>query len=207
MRSLFLLVILFFSLISKGQIHNRLIKFNVGFTNEQIDHKGIIEDYNDTTVGPGTFEFVSKAPSFSYTHQYVISDIISFSGKAGFQYLNIFFNNQHYGSPFVYFSINPELSIIYRKRFEYYIKLQAGLSYWFNRPDLLNGPIERVFPTGVTPFTGVTIGGFNYYISDKLGLNLELSLWSPEVLTFGLSYRFFKGELPTLQELKELQEL
>ena len=38
-----------------------------------------------------------------------------------------------------------------------------------------------------------------FFLPDKLGLNLELSIWSVEMATFGLTYRFFHGELPDIQ--------
>ena len=64
--------------------------------------------------------------------------------------------------------------------------------------------MRRLFPEKVNLFTGVTLGGFNYYISDHLGLNLELSIWAPEMATLGITYRFFHGDLPTIQENQEL---
>jgi hypothetical protein len=174
----------------------------VGFTSEQINFKNDILTYNDTSIHQ--FEFVSKSPAISYTHEFVLGERFSISGKIGFQYLNIFYDNQHYGSPLVYGSVNPALSIFYNGKFEYYIKLQAGYIYRFNNPNMISGVARRLFPETNNIFVGVTVGGFNYYISDKLGLNLELSIWSPELLTFGLSYRFFRGEIPTIQELQEL---
>lgn len=202
MRFLFLLLIITFTSGVFGQIHNRLIKFNVGISSEQITHRNDILDFNDTS--DHEFEFVSKAPAFSYTHEFILSNILSVSGKAGFQYLNIFYDNQHYGSPFVHLSLNPALSLVYTGKFEYYVKLQVGVMYWFNKPELLSDISRRIFPEKFNVFTGVTIGGFNYYFSEKMGANLELSLWSPELLTVGLSYRFFRGELPTIQEMQEL---
>ncbi|NOQ72057.1 MAG: hypothetical protein GQ574_08655 [Crocinitomix sp.] len=203
MRKLILLCGLFVSLFSQSQIHNRLIKLNVGFTSEQINFKNDIINFNDTSKHQ--FEFVSKSPAISYTHEFLFGNVFSLSGKVGFQYLNIFYDNQHYGSPLVYGSINPAVSVFYNGKFEYYVKLQFGVIHRFNTPDLLSGVTVRLFPENKPIFfAGVTIGGFNYYVSDKLGLNLELSIWSPELLTFGLSYRFFRGEIPTIQELQEL---
>ncbi|MFT5824403.1 MAG: hypothetical protein ACI8ZM_005671 [Crocinitomix sp.] len=203
MRIFFLVCSLFITLISQSQIHNRLIKLNVGFTSEQINFKNDIINFNDTSNHQ--FEFVSKSPAISYTHEFLFGNIFSISGKVGFQYLNIFYDNQHYGSPLVYGSINPAVSVFYNGKFEYYVKLQFGCIYRFNKPELLSGVTVRLFPENEPKFfAGVTLGGFNYYVSDKLGLNLELSIWSPELLTFGLSYRFFRGEIPTIQELQEL---
>ncbi len=190
-------------MVSQSQIHNRLVKFNIGFTSEQVNFKNDILNYNDTSNRQ--FEFVSKSPSLSYTHEILLGNVFSVSGKLGFQYLNIFYDNQHYGSPLIYGSLNPAVSVFYNGKFEYYVKLQFGAIYRFNDPDLLSGVTERLFPDDKPQFfAGVTLGGFNYYFTDKLGLNLELSIWSPELLTFGLSYRFFRGEIPSIQELQEL---
>jgi len=185
-----------------GQIHNRLIKMNVGFSSEAIVHQSDIRAYTDTSVIP--FEFVSSSPTVSYSHEWILGNVLSISGKAGFQYMNMYYNHEHYGSPYVNLSINPALSIFYRNRFEYYIKLQVGVNYWMNQPELLPATLRRLFPEKFNVFTGFTLGGFNYYFSDKWGANLELSLWSPELCTFGISYRFFKGELPSIQEMQEL---
>lgn len=193
---------LFCSQLIFAQLHNRVIKFNVGLSSEQIDFKNTISGINDTSAH--AFEFVSKSPIISYSHEFLFGNIMSISGKAGFQYFNIFYDNQHYGSPYAFASINPQISIIYTGRFEYYVKLQFGVQYWFNNPELLSGQIARNFPEKATIFTGVTLGGFNYFISDKIGLNLELSIWSPELLTFGLSYRFFSGEMPSIQQMQNL---
>lgn len=199
----YLIAILFSSIISQGftQLHNRLIKFNVGISNEQIDLKRSINEYNDTSSKK--FEMVSLMPIVSYTHDFIFSNRLSVSGKIGFQYLNLFYNNQHFGTSFLYLSVNPTISIYYQKKFEYYIKLQVGADYWLNKPELLDYQTRKIFPEKVNPIIGVTLGGFNYYVTEKLGLNLELSIWSPEFLTFGLSYRFLKGDVPTIQQYQD----
>jgi hypothetical protein len=197
--SFLLLVVTFFA---SAQLHNRIIKFNVGVSSEQIDFKNSINGINDTSLHQ--FEFVSKSPIVTYSHEFLLGNIISFSGKAGFQYFNIYYDNQYYGSPFATLSINPQISVYNYNRFEYYVKLQVGVAYWFNHPELLSGQIARNFPEKATIFTGVTLGGFNYFITNKMGLNLELSLWSPELLTFGVSYRFFKGDKPSIQQMQNL---
>lgn len=199
----YLIAILFSINISQGftQLHNRLIKFNVGISNEQIDLKRSINEYNDTSSKK--FEMVSMMPIVSYTHDFIFSNRLSVSGKIGFQYLNLFYNNQHFGTSFLYLSVNPTISIYYQKKFEYYIKLQVGADYWLNKPELLDYQTRKIFPEKVNPIIGVTLGGFNYYVTEKLGLNLELSIWSPEFLTFGLSYRFLKGDVPTIQQYQD----
>jgi hypothetical protein len=198
----YLSLILFIALPTFGQIHNRLIKMNVGFSSETLTHKSDILAYSDTSAIP--FEFVSSSPAVSFTHEWVLGNVLSISGKAGFQYMNMYYNHQHYGSPYVNLSVNPALSLIYRNQFEYYVKLQIGVNYWINEPKILPTTLRRVFPEKFNLFTGITIGGFNYYFSDKWGANMELSIWTPELCTFGLSYRFYKGELPTIQELQDL---
>ncbi len=195
------ILLVMFSVVN-GQIHNRLIKVNLGISSEQIDLKNDIAAFNDTSSHK--FEFVSKSPTISYTHEFILGNILSISGKAGFQYMNIYYDHQYYGSPLVFLSVNPALSLFYRNKFEYYIKLQVGATYWLNKPELLTDLTRRIFPEDFRVFTGVTIGGFNYYFSEKMGANLELSLWSPELVTFGLSYRFFRGEIPSIQELQDL---
>jgi hypothetical protein len=199
----YLIVILFFVNISLGfaQLHNRLIKFNVGISNEQIDLKRSINEYNDTSSKK--FEMVTLMPIVSYSHDFILSNRLSISGKIGFQYLNLFYNNQHFGTSFLFLSVNPTISIYYQKKFEYYIKLQVGADYWLNKPELLDYQTRKIFPEKVNPIIGVTLGGFNYYVTEKLGLNLELSIWSPEFLTFGLSYRFLKGEIPMIQQYQD----
>jgi len=200
MRYLSLMIL--FTTPTFGQIHNRLIKMNIGFSSEVIAHKSEIQAYTDTSAIP--FEFVSNSPTVSFTHEWMLGNVLSISGKAGFQYMNMYYDYAHYGSPYISLSVNPALSIYYQKRFEYYIKLQIGVNYWMNEPDLLPATLRRVFPEKWRMFTGITIGGFNYYFSDKWGANLELSIWSPELCTFGLSYRFFQGEIPSIMEMQEL---
>jgi len=177
------------------------MKINLGVSSQQFIHKNTFQAINDTSLHE--FEMVTTLPTFSYSHEFVINDILSMSGKAGFQYMNAFYDNQYYGTPYLFISANPQVSVFYRKGFEMYVRLQAGLSFWFNKPELLTDQMRRLFPEKVNFFTGVT-AGFNYFLTDHLGLNLELSIWSPEMVSFGISYRYFKGELPTIQETKEL---
>ncbi len=117
-----------------------MIKLNVGFKSERINYKEDILTFNDTSNHQ--FEFVSKSPTTSYAREFILGYVFSVSGKLGFPYLNIFYDNQHYGSPFVYGSINPAVSVFYNGKIEYYVKLQFGFMYRFNRPDLLTGVSE-----------------------------------------------------------------
>lgn len=205
MRKVLVIFCLVVGLTGTSQIHNRVMKVNTGISTEQFDHKNVFEAINDTSSHH--FDFVSWSPTISYSHEFVVTNVLSFSGKLGFQYMNIYYDNQYYGAPYIYASINPQVSIFYRRGFEYYIKLQAGLTVWFHHPDILTDQMRRLFPDRVNMFTGVTLGGFNYYLTDHLGLNLELSIWAPEMATFGVSYRFFKGELPTIQDTQKTDEL
>ena len=185
-----------------AQVHNRLLKVNLGVSYEQFIHQSTFDAINDTSSHE--FEMVTVMPTFSYSHDFVMNEVISLGGKIGFQYMNVFYDGETYGSPYAYVSVNPVISVFYRRGFEYYVKLQAGLSFWFHHPEIITDQMRRLFPDHVNFFTGVTLGGFNYFITDHLGLNLELSVWSPEIATFGLSYRFYKGELPEIQDTKEM---
>ena len=78
---------------------------------------------------------------------------LSFSGTVGFQYMNIYYDNQYYGSPFIYASVNPQVSLFYRRGFEYYIKLKAGVTVWFQNKDIITGQMRRLFPSTINMFT------------------------------------------------------
>ncbi|MBK9193018.1 MAG: hypothetical protein IPM77_16805 [Crocinitomicaceae bacterium] len=179
-----------------------MIKFSTGVSYDQFTRKNLFAAMNDTSANE--FEMVTAMPVFAYSHEFVMNDVISFSGRVGFQYLNEYYNNQYYGSPFIMLSVNPQISVFYRRGFEYYVKLQAGMSFWFQHTEVLSDQQKRYFPDKVNFFTGVTLGGFNFFVSDHVGLNLELNLWSPEMAAFGITYRFFRGELPEIQETKEM---
>lgn len=199
-----LLPLLFFTwhALLNGQIHNRLIKFNVGVSYDQFTHQNLFEAINDTSKH--FFEQETVMPLMVYSHEFVANNVISFSGRVGFQYFNEFYDYKHYGSSFLFASLNPQISIFYRRGFEYYIKLQAGLVYRFQKNELLDNQMRRYFEDDLSFFTGVTIGGFNYFFSDHYGLNLEINIWSPEMVTLGFSYRFFKGELPEIENTNDL---
>jgi hypothetical protein len=197
-----LLLLLFICIPSFAQPtpFNRLMKVHVGMTSEQLDHYRYAKAINDT--GDVQLDYLSWSPSVSYTHEFALGQILSVSGNIGFQYLNLYYGNQHYGAPYFYASINPQVSVFYRRKFEYYVKLRVGATFYIHNPDIIPDPARRLMPETVNMFTGITLGGFNYFITDKFGLNLELSVWSPELATLGFSYRFFKGELPEVQNNK-----
>ncbi|MCB9222871.1 MAG: hypothetical protein R2780_13595 [Crocinitomicaceae bacterium] len=203
MRNIILIILLFqFTAIAQEAAvpFNRLIKVHTGISNEQFENYRLANAINDTASQK--FEFLSWSPTLSYTHEIALGQILSVSGNVGFQYMNIYYGSEHYGAPYFYTSLNPQVSVFYRKKFEYYVKLRVGVSVYLHHPDIIPDPARRLLPERVNLFTGVTLGGFNYFFNDRFGLNLEISVWSPELATFGFSYRFFKGELPVIQESK-----
>lgn len=198
MRAVVLFILFIFHLGAYSQPYNRLIKWNLGFSGEHLDHIRIQNAINDT--GAVKMEFLSWTPTVSYSHEFILGKVLSVSGTAGFQYMNLYYGHQHYGAPYFYISANPQISVFYRKNFEYYIKLQVGGTFYIHNPDIIPDPINRSLPETANLFTGVTLGGFNLFLTDQLGLNLELTAWAPEMVTFGLTYRFFRGELPDVQD-------
>lgn len=174
-----------------AQEYNRLLQFNAGFSNEEIAFKRGILAFNDTSQQQ--FDFISKSPLICYSHTLILSDKFAISGRVGYQYLNIKFDHQYYGSPFAFFTLNPTLTLFLKKRFEYYVKLNIGASVWFNNPDVLPTVFRRIFPEKVTAITGFTPIGLNYFINDKFGINAEVSIWTPALLTFGINYRFLRN--------------
>ena len=197
MRSLIISLIILTQFHVHAQPYNRLIKLNLGMSGEHIDHIAIKNSINDT--GAVKLDFLSWSPTISYSHEIIFGQVLSLSGAVGFQYLNLYYGPKHYGAPYFYASVNPQVSLFYRKGFEFYVKLKVGATFYIHDPDVIPEPARRLLPGNVNIFTGVTLGGFNYFITDRLGLNLELSIWSPEMATFGLSYRFFRGELPEIE--------
>lgn len=174
----------------------------MGVSYDQFAYKNAFDAINDTS--DHEFELETVMPVMIYSHEFVANNIISFSGRLGFQYMNQFYDYKPFGGSYLFISANPQISIFYRRGFEYYIKLQAGLVYRFQKTEVLEDQQRRYFQDDLSFFTGVTLGGFNYFITDNLGLNLEINIWSPEMATFGISYRFFKGELPEIENTNDL---
>lgn len=193
MRSVLILALFIFQINANAQPYNRVIKLNMGISGEQFDHVAFSKIINDT--GSVKMEFLSWSPTIAYSHEFIFGQILSVSGTVGFQYMNIYYGSQLYGAPYLWASVNPQLSLLYNKGFEIYAKLKVGTTIYIHHPEVIPEPINRLLPNTVNLFTGVT-AGFNYFINDKIGLNLELSIWSPELATFGINYRFFRGELP-----------
>ncbi|MBL7898470.1 MAG: hypothetical protein JNJ99_08045, partial [Crocinitomicaceae bacterium] len=136
MKQIFVILGFLIAFSSNAQIHNRMIKFSTGISYDQFTRKNLFSAMNDSSANE--FEMVTAMPVFAYSHEFVMNDVISFSGRFGFQYLNEYYNNQYFGSPFIMLSVNPQISVFYRRGFEYYVKLQAGMSFWFQHTEMLS---------------------------------------------------------------------
>lgn len=195
MKKLFFIFTLLFCFVIKAQIHNRLLKINFGISAEQFRISDNIKSFNDTSA-MNSFNHKLTLPMVSISEEFTLNELFSLSGTLGYQYFDIDYNNQKYGTNLFFASVNPQLSVFYRAGFEYYLKLKVGVVY--RQGNLESIPIytQRFFPNKINVFTGVTIAGINVFFHDNWGANMELSLWSPELINVGLTYRFFKGELP-----------
>jgi len=194
MKKIILLATLILSLNSFSQIHNRMLKFNIGLSHEQFDLKEGYKDFNDSST-TNYFEHKYALPAFTVSEDFTLNQLFSISSTIGYQFFNTNYNNQKYGTHLFFTSVNPQLSIFYHLGFELYIKLKLGIIYRISKYNELPDQAQRVFPENFNIFTGVS-AGFNYFIDNKWGLNTELSLWSPEFINIGVTYRFFKGTLP-----------
>jgi hypothetical protein len=195
MKKLLLLILLLKISISYSQIHNRLIKFNVGYSTEQYTVKNQINILN-VSDSINKFSYNFGLPVITISEEFTLNELFSFTGTLGYQYFDIDYNNDKYGTNLFFVSVNPQLSIFYKAGFEYYLKLKLGYIYRFGIQKSIPEQSQRLLPEKSNLFTGVTFGGFNFFFHDHWGANLELSLWSPELINFGLTYRFFKGERP-----------
>jgi hypothetical protein len=198
-KGILLLLLTLPSLLS-AQLFNREIRINSGIGRPAIAFNNQFESLNDTSYY--NFDFVSKSPTLGISYNHILSDVFSVSARLGGQYLNIYHNNQHYGSSYISFSLSPELVVINRLKFDYYLKLSVGVNYWFNHPDLLEMQLRRLFPEKANVFVGFTLVGVHYMITPKFGLNAEVNLWSPELINFGITYRYLHGEIPTNPEMR-----
>jgi hypothetical protein len=176
-----------------NSIYNMMSKFSIGYSSEQLDHYVLKQGINDT--GSVQMSFDGWSPTASYTHDFVLGDVITISANVGFQYMNMTYGGQKYGGTFIYTSIAPSATIYHRQFFEYYIKLKMGASFYFHEPDLIPDPARRLFPEKANFFTGVTLAGFNFFPYEKLGFNIELSAWSPEMISAGITYRFYSKSM------------
>lgn len=197
-----LLIVLFFTTINGysqnyGTIYNQVSKLSIGYSAEQRDHYFLKEKINDT--GAVEMNFNGWAPSVSYTHSFLFGNVIGLDANIGFQYMNLDYGTQNYGGSFVYTSIAPTITVLQRVSFEYYMKLKVGGVFYFHHPNIIPEPARRFFPDKVGLFTGVTLGGFNFLFGNNLGMNVEISVWSPEFITCGLTYRFHGKSLKGLK--------
>lgn len=186
-----------FSQIIGGNGYNQVSKLSIGYSNEHLDHYILKNGINDT--GNVSLNFKGWSPSISYTHEFVFGDILSLCGNLGYQYMNLTYGNQKYGGSFMYFSAAPKVTLVHRLNFEYYMKLKVGGVIYFHEPDLIPEPARRFLPDKANIFTGVTLVGLDFLLANNLGLNVEVSVWSPEFITAGISYRFYGKELKGLK--------
>lgn len=83
------------------------------------------------------------------------------------------------------------------KKANFYAGLRLGYLWYksdlsFEKRDLkVLNKIDKLLQVG-RPTLGIPIGG-RYFISDNIGINAELNIGAPFILSGGLSYRFGKG--------------
>lgn len=171
--------------------YNHSFRFSTGYSLNTARLDASMQHYNDTSE----HKFVVKnhTPIFSLSHSIALDSCFTLGYTLAYANSEIYFDNSYYGSQFFYLSLNPQLHIYRSFNFEYYVKLKIGVSYEQNQLDMVPSErIQNIYPTGFHMFTGFTFAGVNYLINDNLALNAELSIWSPESVNVGLSYRFFK---------------
>lgn len=179
----------------EAQVHNRLLKLNIGLSNEQFSLAKDFKTFNDTS-SINHFNHKYTLPTVSFSEEFTLNNLFSLTGAIGFQSYGIDYNNEKYGTNLFFASVNPQLSVFYRAGFEYYVKLKVGLIYRQGNLESIPEYTQRFFPTKLNMFTGLTFAGLNVFFHDNWGANMELSLWSPELINIGITYRFFKGEMP-----------
>lgn len=195
MKVLVLIVFFTISFVLKAQVHNRMFKFNIGYSAEQSVIKNLVKSYNDTSV-VGQFKLNSVLPVVSFSEDFAVNSRLSFSGTLGYQYFDLDYNNIKIGSHVLFASVNPQLSLFYRPGFEYYVKFRVGAIYRSGDRGDLTRSVSELLPQQFGFFTGLTLAGINVFPHDKWGVNAEFSIWSPERISLGVTYRFFKGEIP-----------
>ncbi len=188
-----------------GQVYNRLLTFKASYTAVQLDQQNIVSGFNDTSEFHH-FELVTQMPYLAYNHEVLLGNVLSVTGNIGWQYLNVFYDHKPFGTQFFALSLEPKLCVFQRKKFEYYFKLKAGVTVWTHKKDLVDGPTRRLFPDRVNLFTGITLAGMNLFLNDNWGINCELSILSPEMVSLGMCYRFWRGDLPKIQGEEEEEE-
>ncbi len=199
MNKLFFVFCIGVTTLSFSQIHNRMFKFNVGIGKEQFALQNTFQYYNDTSLNH--FSYIASSPIFTISEEFTFNELFSLGGSLGYQYYNINYNNKKVGTNLFFLTLNPQLSIFYRKGFEYYIKLQAGFVYRDSDFEVITEQMQRHLPQQTNLITGVTLAGLNFFVSNRWALNAELSIWTPQWANIGVSYRFFKGEMPDPEKL------
>lgn len=169
--------------------YNHSFKLTSGASLKTVRMNNSMANYNDTSEHQFTVN--GHSPIFSFTHEMAVDSTFGFSYTLGYSNSNILFDNEYYGTREFFISVNPHVFISRSYNFETFCRLKIGVSYSDNR--LSENPSEmlkRIYVTGFQMFTGVAFG-VNYLFSDQLALSAELSLWSPETLNLGISYRLF----------------
>ena len=191
--------LLLFPVFASAQVYDQLMTLKLGYTSVQLDNQRIVNGFNDTSESH-SFELVTQMPSIAYSHEVrFIGNAMSLTGCLGWQYMNIYYDHQPFGTQYIFLSFEPKLTVVERKKFDYYFKLKAGISVWTHQYEMLSGQTQRLFPGRAKFFTGVTLVGLNLFLDDHWGLNAEVSILSPELVTFGGTYRFYSNELPKIQ--------
>lgn len=162
----------------------------LGYTVDQYSHQVTIKEYNDTSKNH-SMELLMQMPSIAYCHEFVVSPILSLTGTVGWQYFNVFYDYHHLGGNEFWITVNPKISLMRRKYFEYYVKLKLGASFWTHDLNLLPDNERRLFPGTANVITGFTFAGLNFFVNDNWGVNIEANLFSPELISVGASYRFY----------------
>jgi len=112
--------------------------------------------------------------------------------------LNVNYGDEFFGSTYFYNFINTRVKVVSRPSFEYYLKLSLGATIYTHDIKALSDHQRKFFPGRVNFSTGVTIVGLNFFHGNKWGANIELSVLSPELISLGLTYRFWQGYLPNI---------
>jgi hypothetical protein len=171
--------------------YNRSLKFNSGMSIRTYAEANMMQQYSDTSEHQ--FQVNGHTPIFSFSQQFAIDSTFSLSYTLGYAQSDILFDNSYYGTKRYSLALHPQVNLFRSYNWEYYMQLNIGLIYYDNNLAAVPSDVlQRIFPTGLKMFTGVTVVGINYFLGDHFAMNTELSIWGPETINFGLSYRFFK---------------
>jgi hypothetical protein len=169
--------------------YNHTLRFGTGYSINTARVDQAMYYFNDTSEHK--FQISGHSPIVSFSHYMALDSTFSLGYSFGYSQSDIYYDNQSYGSKYFFLGVNPMLHIFRRYNFEYYVKLNIGLSYEHNNLDMVHSErLRNIFPTGFHMFTGFTFAGVNYLINDAMALNAEFSIWSQETVNIGLTYRF-----------------